>query len=65
MMIFIVLFLLHALCTEGQPQPLDGEPVRVPVKILSGSATGTCPSEQDTIDAINELRQTISTIFSD
>ena len=59
--VFTVMFLLYALYTEGQPQPqpLVGEPVRVPGKVLRESAADTCPSDQDTIDAKNELRQNI------
>ena len=58
--VFTVMFLLHALYTEGQPQPLVGEPVRVPAKV---TATGACPSEQDRIDIHNELNQNISTLL--
>ena len=54
-----VMFLLHILHTEGQPEPLVEDPVRVPAKVLRESAADTCPSEQDTIDAKDELRQNI------
>ena len=55
--IFVVIFLLHILQSNGQPEPV---PVHVPVKVLRGSAAGTCPSEQDTIDAKDELRQNLA-----
>ena len=65
MKILVLIFFLHALYTEGQPQPLVKEPVRVSGKVLSGSATGTCPSQQDMLDihnqfSQNELRRNIS-----
>ena len=63
--VLAVLFLLHILYREGQPQiPIRG-PVRVPTKILSASATGACPSNQDTMDAKNEITQNISAILED
>ena len=58
---FTVMFLLHALYTEGQPQPLVGEPVRVPAKV---TATGACPSEQDRLNIRNEFSQNISAIIN-
>ena len=63
--VLAVMLLLHILHTEGQPEPLVEDPVRVSAKVLRGSATGTCPSEQDTIDAKGELRQNISAILAD
>ena len=61
--VFTVMFLIHALYTEGQPQPLVGEPVRVPGKVLSGSATDTCPSEQDMLNIQNEFSLNVSTLI--
>ena len=55
--VFTVMFLLHALYTEGQPQPLVGEPVRVPVKVTT---TGACPSEQDRLNIRNEFSRNTS-----
>ena len=60
---FLVVCLLHVLQSEGQP--LVEAPARVPATVLTGSAPGSCPSEQDTIDAQNMLRQNISTILDD
>ena len=58
--VFTVMFLLHALYTEGQLQPLVGEPVRVPAKV---SVPGACPTEQDRIGIHDELSQNISTLL--
>ena len=60
---YVVLCLLHILYAEGQPMVED--PVRVPGKVLRGSAAGTCPSDQNLMDAKNELRQNISAILTD
>ena len=57
--VLAVVFLLHILRTEGQPEPLVEDPVRVPAKVLRESAAGTCPSEQDTTNAKDELSQNI------
>ena len=61
--ISVLLFMLHVLHSEGQP--LLQNAVHVPVKVLRGPTADTCPSEQDTIDAKNELRQNISTVLAE
>ena len=62
--VLAVLFLLHVLQTEGQPLGVE-DPVRVPTKVLREGANGTCPSEQNTINAKDELRRlTISTTLA-
>lgn len=63
--VFMAMLLLHTLYAEVQPQPLVENPVRVPAKVLREGAADTCPSDQDTIDAKNELRQNISAILED
>ncbi len=46
---FVVLSMLHILHSEVQP--LIEDLVRVPVKVLSSNAVGTCPSNQHTSSA--------------
>lgn len=57
--VLVAICLLHILQTEGQP--LEEDKARIPGKILSGGANGTCPSQQDKIDAKDELRFAIPT----
>ncbi len=57
--VILVSFLLHILQTEGQTLNIE-DPVRVPVKVLRRGANSTCPSEQDVIDAKDELRHQIA-----
>ena len=62
--VLVVLFLLHVLQTESQSLPVN-DPVHVPAKVLKSGANRTCPSQQDTIDAKDNLfRSTISTALS-
>ena len=62
--VLVVLFLLHVLQTESQSLPVN-DPVHVPAKVLKSGANRTCPSQQDTIDAKDELfRSTISMALS-
>lgn len=58
---FYLLLLFNVLVIKGQSQV--EVPVRVPVVVLKGSDADTCPTEQDTFDAQDELRQNISAIL--
>ena len=60
----IMMHLLHAASVNGQPQPLVRNPVRVATKVLSGSTQDSCPSDQETIGAKNELHRNISAILT-
>lgn len=59
--IAVAVLLVNTLCTDGQS--LDGDPARLPGVNLRGSDGDTCPTSQDTIYAIDGLRQNISAIL--
>ena len=56
----MVLLMLHAMQSEGQPSV--GDPVQVPGYVRR--TAGSCPSHQDRMEIANEFRRNISTILN-